>query len=676
MTDPRSLQRLAETHGVQPTYQDNSGEQRNASEEALRAVLHALGARADHEHHGQPQRLIEPVMVAWNGLPVRVMARTAERTPIRYELYLEDGAVRNGSAEAAVELNNGRSQYPIPGELPFGYHELVIESAGERARALVISAPDRAWPDDRSARMSKLGVFLPLHALRSAKTVGVGDFGALTQLRDWSTELGISFISTLPLLASFLDEPFEPSPYSPVSRLFWNELFLDLQRALELLPCEQARLVANHPEFSAAAGRLSAPDLVDYRGAAVLKRRVLQPLTRCFFDAGGDRHPAWRDFLTLYPRAEDYAQFRATTERQRRGWPAWPQRQRDGVLQPADYDAESARYHLFAQFLAHLQLKELANPAKARLYLDLPLGVNGAGYDVWRERQLFATGVSAGAPPDAFFTHGQNWGFPPLNPTALREDGYRYLREVIRTHLRYAGALRLDHVMALHRLFWVPGGMKATDGVYVQYPADELFAVLCLEAQRHQALVVGEDLGTVPPEVRQQMERHHVLRMYVVQFEAHSDPDKPLSNPPADSVASLNTHDMPTFAAYRTGRDADLRRELNLISAAEATAVHQARTELLAAIAGQLQRARFLHHPAEPGELRDALLDFLAGSSAALVLINLEDLWDEERPQNVPGTAAERPNWRRKARLSLEQIISSPEINAALRRLNQKRREN
>jgi 4-alpha-glucanotransferase len=230
--------------------------------------------------------------------------------------------------------------------------------------------------------------------------------------------------------------------------------------------------------------------------------------------------------------------------------------------------------------------------------------------------------------------------------------------------------------MALHRLFWVPNGMEATEGVYVRYPAEELFAVLCLESHRHQALIIGEDLGTVPPEVREQMERHNVLRMYVVQFEAHADSEHPLTDPPPGSVASLNTHDMPTFAAYRAGLDAELRRELGLFTDEQVARTHQSRAELLAAISGQLQRASFLHHPAEPRELRDALLAFLAGSKAALVLINLEDLWDEERPQNVPGTGAERPNWRRKARHSLEQIISSPQVNAALRRLNQIRCEN
>jgi 4-alpha-glucanotransferase len=679
MTLPPSIERLALLYGVQLSYYDNAGQQHVASTHAVMSLLRCMGLQIQNENDAerilaqkaseQNQRRLEPVIVAWDGLPLRVNLRSDDAAArVRYELYLEDGNVRSGTLDPVGAQRAGETQYSIPGELPLGYHDLVVETEHDQSRALVIAAPQRARqlaPGENHG----LGIFLPLYAARTEGSHGLGDFGSLGKLLAWSDELGSRFVGTLPLLATFLDEPFEPSPYSPVSRLFWNELFLDLQQALALIQCSPAQNAAADPEFMQAVERLNAADLVDYRENARLKRQVLEPLAGCFFDSGGERSNGYREFLALYPRAEDYAQFRATVERERRGWQVWPQRQRDGALESGDYDQAVFNYHRFSQFLAHQQLQNLSSATRSRLYLDLPIGVNGAGYDVWRERELFAAGVSAGAPPDAFFTRGQSWGFPPLTPFALREQGYRYLREAMQTHLRYAGALRLDHVMALHRLFWVPNDSDPTDGVYVRYRAEELFALLCLESHRHDAVIIGEDLGTVPPEVREGMERHNILRMYVVQFEVQPNAPDPLARPPATSVASLNTHDMPTFAAYRGGRDAELRRELGLFDDGQVAQAHAHRAEALAAIAGQLQRAGFLHHPPEPKELRDALLDFLAHSDAALVLINLEDLWDEERPQNVPGTGAERPNWRRKARLSFEQMISSPDINAALRRL-------
>jgi 4-alpha-glucanotransferase len=505
---------------------------------------------------------------------------------------------------------------------------------------------------------------------------GVASYEDLRELTDWVGENGGALAGTLPLLASFLDTPFEPSPYSPLSRLFWNELFVDLGVAAKNAGCADASALLHAEAFVSEATRLNAADLVDYRSAAALKRGVLQRLADCYFAHNRQNSAEFRAFLRGQPRVEDYAAFRAVCERQGKGWWEWPERLRAGNVRPDDFDLESYHYHLFAQFEAARQLEALSTTARARIYLDLPLGVNSNGYDVWRERELFATGVAAGAPPDAFFTQGQNWGFPPMIPDALRADGFRYLREALQAHLRYAGALRLDHVMSLYRLYWVPNGYPATEGVYVHYPAEELHAVLTLESSRHAATVIGEDLGVVPPEVRQRMKKHNLLRMYVVQFEARQDAATPLPAPPAHAVASLNTHDMPPFAAYHAGLDADLRAELGLLNPEETAQAHERRAELMRKIEQQLANAGLLQLPAHADQVRDALLAFLAVSDAELVLVNLEDLWEEIKPQNVPGTSEERPNWQRRAQLSLEEIVNSPEIHAVLSRLDHLRREN
>ena len=685
MKIPRELRALADLYGVQLEYTGFSGERRHAQPEAVLAVLRSLGAEVNDladvefalEHRrGELARVSEPVIVAWDGKLRSLQLRTPRGSSVRvrFELFLENGGELNGELRARAAPRRGLTTFALTlsKPLPLGYHELALESENWREHVCVIAAPQRAHSEGRK----QWGVFLPLYALRSQRMNGVASYADLHDLTDWAGENGAALVGTLPLLASFLDAPFEPSPYSPVSRLFWNELFIDLRTATHHARCTEASALLTQEQFSRKSAHLNRADLVDYRAAAALKRGVLEPLARYFFARSGQDSAEFRAFLEHQPRAEDYAAFRAVCEREGRGWWEWPERLRAGNVQPSDYDRASYEYHLFGQFEAARQLQALSRAARARLYLDLPLGVNSNGYDVWRERALFATGVAAGAPPDAFFTQGQNWGFPPMIPDALRADGFGYLREALQTHLRYAGALRLDHVMSLYRLYWVPNGYPATEGVYVHYPAAELHAVLTLESSRHAATIIGEDLGVVPPEVRQRMKKHNLLRMYVVQFEARPNAAAPLPDPPAHSVASLNTHDMPPFAAYHAGLDADLRAELGLLDAEQTAEAHKRRAVLMRKIEQQLADAGYVQLPAQPDQVRDALLAFLAASAAELLLVNLEDLWEEIKPQNVPGTSDERPNWQRRAQLSLEEIVNSPEIHAVLSRLDHVRREN
>ncbi|HEY0304886.1 MAG TPA: 4-alpha-glucanotransferase, partial [Longimicrobiales bacterium] len=302
--------------------------------------------------------------------------------------------------------------------------------------------------------------------------------------------------------------------------------------------------------------------------------------------------------------------------------------------------------------------------------------------DVWSNPDLFVTGVSAGAPPDAFFTKGQNWGFPPLNPRVLRGQRYEYLRRVLRTQLRYAGMLRIDHVMSLHRLFFVPAGYEATDGVYVSYPQDEMYAVLTIESQRHESTIVGEDLGTVPSEVRKSMKRHGVKRMFVVQFEAGAD-HPPIRTPPADAVASLNTHDMPPFAAFWNALDVDMRLEMGLIVEDDVEKQRAHRDDVARALSAHLRHHgvlddgaldRLFSRKADTPTALGGLLELLARSPSYLTLVNLEDLWLEEEPQNVPGTSQEKPNWRRRLRYTLNELRNNPELNDMLRRVHDGRR--
>src|SRR5438093_703264 len=261
------------------------------------------------------------------------------------------------------------------------------------------------------------------------------------------------------------DEPFDPSPYSPATRLFWNEFYIDLERV---------------PEFAGSIPGERPPKtkLVDYRAVMTYKRRILEELTHRFFSEPAPRRlRAFRKFIAENKQIENYAEFRAATDRQRKGWTAWPAVQREGRLGRSDYDEKAKKYHLYAQWIIQQQLAMLADKARTRaqvLYLDLPLGLHRDSYDVWRYRKCFVPGVAGGAPPDPVFTRGQNWGFPPMNPEAMRLKRYKYVIAFLRNHLRFARLIRIDHVMGLHRLYWIPEGLSGIKGVYVEYPPDNL----------------------------------------------------------------------------------------------------------------------------------------------------------------------------------------------------------
>jgi 4-alpha-glucanotransferase len=277
--------------------------------------------------------------------------------------------------------------------------------------------------------------------------------------------------------------------------------------------------------------------------------------------------------------------------------------------------------------------------------------VHASSFDTWRERGSFALGASGGAPPDLFFSDGQDWGFPPLHPEGIRNDRHRYPIACLRRIADRAGSIRIDHVMGLHRLYWVPHGFPAGEGAYVTYPTDELYAILCLEAHRHGTMVAGEDLGTVPEAVREMMTRRGIRRSYVVQFSLKADADEPVEPPPPASLASANTHDMPPFAAYWRDAEPALRR---------AVTGYLAERGRLAAAESPDATAVLL-----------ALLADVAASDAETLLVTLEDLWGETEPQNVPGTSGpDAENWRRRARHGLEELLSRAELVDALRRID------
>lgn len=687
--ESQALRVLAGLYGVEPQYFDISGRQRVASPEALVAVLRSLGASLDSPEDAAAavaarraqlaRRILEPVIVAWDGrgsdLDLRLPA-THQSGHAELTLHLEDGRTRS----ARVDLRPGktfesegewllRRAFRLPDDLEPGYHTLVVESRSVRAEALVISAPSRAYGADEDAR--EWGMFLPLYALQGDADDPIGDYGDLQRLMEWLDSRGGSVVATLPLMASFHDYPADASPYAPVSRLFWNELYVDVEAAPEYNRSHAARTIVESPAYRAEAVAIAREPLVDHVRIMNLKRPVLEAL------AAAASNDDLADFVSRYPRALDYARFRAACERHGRPWSNWSHDARNGDI--ADVDGSSVRYHLYVQRLATQQIDAIAERARSRgqeLYLDLPLGVNADGYDAWRERTSFAEGVAAGAPPDDFFTGGQNWGFAPLHPERIRADRYRYVREYLRAQIQRASLLRLDHVMGLHRLFWVPQGFEAVDGVYVRYNADEMYAILLLESQRARTRLVGENLGTVPPYVNETMERHGLLTMYVAQFEAGANDERPMREPPARCVASLNTHDVPPFASYWHERDLQTRLNLGFQVESAAEGEREQRRAVRDALGTYLRREGLAGDEAPAARaILMGWLSFLAASPARLVLVNAEDLWLEDEQQNVPGTVDQHPNWQRRARLPMSEFTQAPEVADVLARVNELRKQ-
>jgi 4-alpha-glucanotransferase len=643
----RNLGALAAAYGVQLGYTDIEGRRRTASREALLAVLRSLGApveKADdlpgalrERRRARWERVTEPVVVAWEGEPVEIGLRLPSSVSTRRlqcRIKLETGeerrqVFRSRDLQVVARASVGgvsmtARRLRLPGSWPVGYHRVRIECGGEIHETLVLRAPRRAWIGETGdGTQGGWGIFAPAYALHSGRNWGCGDLTDLASLGEWVSGLGGNALATLPLLSAFLDEPCEPSPYAPVSRLFWNELYLDVSAVPELRDVPGASRLIGSPGFRRERRRLRAGERVDHRAAMALKRRVLEKLSESFSGERGARRAAFRSFRSETEGLRQYARFRAAGEKHASSWRVWPSRMREGTLRRGDY----------------------------------------------------AERVSAGAPPDDFFPLGQDWGFPPVRPDRSREQGHRHLVACLRNHLRFASTLRIDHVMSLHRLFWVPAGFPAAGGVYVRYPAEELHALICLESHRHRSTIVGEDLGTVPAYVRSAMDRHAFLRSYAVQSALPPRAGGRPAPVPVSAVAGMNTHDMPTFAGFWRGLDIRDRVALGLLDRGRAGLEHDRRRRRREVLTGELRRRGHLSD--KSGDARAVLrgsLDCLAESPASTVLVNVEDLWLERRPQNVPGTTTERPNWQRKTSHSMEAFTDMTRVRRLLERLDRHRR--
>jgi 4-alpha-glucanotransferase len=634
MDELGALGALAKAMGVHTHYTDGLGRSVTVAPDTLLRVCAALGAPVERPADAaaalraldatRDRGRFPNVLVAWDGVlePVAL----SEHSPDHVEMLLEDGEA------APLEIHG--SELRATQRLPLGYHRLTIETSGEIETCTVIAAPVHAWR--RTGAHRSWGVGAQLAALCSARSRSLGDLRDLEATCRWVDERGGDVVMVLPLLPTFNSEPTEPSPYSPVSRLFWSELILDLGDAHRRSDVTATLdVIRADAEVRAALAGLPAPD------PSLLDDELVR-----------------------------YARFRGAQARLGRNWRDWPSGALAGALEPDHIDAEEERFHLVAQALARRQLGDLRqrlDDEGFRLGLDLAVGVHPDGYDTWSRQTLFADGMSVGAPPDEGFPSGQDWGFPPVLPEPSRREGHRYLAASIAHQTALAGVLRVDHVMAWTRLFWIPHGLEMHEGTYVSYPHQELFAILTLESERHRCEVVGENLGTVPPEIDDALPRHRIWGMYLAQFQASKDPS--LGPPTAADMALVGTHDTPTFAGWLSGVDIDERVRCGLLAEESVPSVRTERAYATGRLAELLDRS-----VDEPRAFLGELLEWLGRSDSPLVVPWLEDLWLEEMGVNLPGTrSSERPNWQRPMRRLLDDIFTDPEVDGLIRRLQRAR---
>ena len=607
MAESLSLRALAAYAGILPGYTGMDGSYRATSDAARERVLAALG------HPASDARMARQTLAALLDeararlLPEsRVVVAGAEARAVRVQLAgapcaaidwtltldLEEGASHAASGHALVEARGARSgvvAFDLPVDPPLGYHTLTVTIDGpggtRAATQHLIVVPPRCLSAAEALRGERVvGVTASLYTVRSARNWGVGDLTDLGTLVDVVADHGGAFVGVNPLHA-LRTSGLEPSPYGPVSRVFRHLLYLDVDAVPELADDAAARALRAEPGLEVTLGALRAADRVDHAAVLAAKRPVLEALHRAFrrLPAEHARRRAYEAYVAEQGAALDrYATFQALDEHFRAEgfgwWPEWPEAMRDaagdGVRAFAATHAEAVDFHRWTQFELDAQLAAAAARARARqlpvgLYQDLAVGASPAGGDVWGDQALFVTGVALGAPPDALGPDGQNWGLPPMSPRELARAGYAPWTRLVRSAMRHAGALRIDHAIGLFRQFWIPQGSTGRDGAYMRMPADDLLGILALESVRANggagALVVGEDLGTVPPEVGPGLARWGVLSSKVLYFERgeHGSFVPPRTYARA-ALATVNTHDLATLAGWWQGRDVALRRELDL----------------------------------------------------------------------------------------------------------------
>lgn len=669
---PAPLLALAARHGVVPDFWDFAGGHRAVPEQTLVAVLAALGvdastpervevALADAEDDPW-RRMLPPVVVLRAGQRPQVPVHVDHGDPVAGRLELDPEA---GGGERHVEQVDvyvpprtvdgrlvGRATLEIPGDLPLGWHTLVVDSAGTTARCTVVVTPQRLELGQGLDARRAWGFMAQLYSVRSRRSWGVGD---LADLRDiaWlaGRRCGADFVLINPLHAAEPVPPLTPSPYLPTTRRFVDPQYIRVEDVPEVayLPVAERSLV----EWQAEVARPLSfePGPIERDPAWTAKRTALEVVFAAPRSAA--REAAFRAFRAEQGQGlEEFATWCAITEHFRDE--PWPEGADDvgseTVRRLREQLADRVTFYCWLQWVADEQLAAAQRAARAAgmrigVMHDLAVGVHPEGADAWAMRHVLAQRVSVGAPPDMYNQQGQDWSQPPWRPDALARAAYRPYRDMLRTVLRHAGAIRIDHVIGLFRLWWIPQGASAKDGAYVRYDHEALVGILCLEAQRAGAVVIGEDLGVVEPWARDYLTERGVLGTSVLWFERDGDAPMAPEQYRRLALATVTTHDLPPTAGYLAGEHVDLRDRLGLLTEPVEVVRAAARHER-AQMVGLVGERGFIGADPSERQLVEALHRLVMESPSVLVGVSLADAVGERRAQNQPGTDQEYPNWR------------------------------
>ncbi|MGQ0578080.1 MAG: 4-alpha-glucanotransferase [Betaproteobacteria bacterium] len=709
-----ALGRLCAAYGIATSYADIWGNRVVVPQTSLIALLAEFEVDAS-----TPERidtaLREVQSATWReGLPpvVAISAGAARwsltvRLPettarLRWTLTEEGGVRHRGEADALHLPERARAEIggqvfcerrlELPVLLSSGYHTLTLD--GLANETLVIASPVHCYRPPALADSERIwGPTAQLYSLRSENNWGAGDFGDLCRLVETAADIGAGIIGLNPLHALFPHNPAHASPYSPSSRLQLDVLYLDVEAIEEVRECEAAQRRVRSAEFQACLARLREMELIDYPGVAAAKLEILELLYAHFRERhrGTDtpRGTGFREFQQRGGRAlRLHAIYEALQAHFHRidgsvaGWPGWPEDYRNhdsaAVARFAADHLERVEYYEYLQWQTERQLARVCERCRARglavgLYLDLAVSVDRAGSDTWASPDCYALGASVGAPPDEFNPNGQDWGLPPLRPDRLRARGYRLFIDALRENMRQAGALRIDHVMGLMRLYWIPQGKAAREGTYVHYALDEMLAIVALESERNRCMVVGEDLGTVADEMRAGLVRFGLLSYRLLYFErGEGGAFKSSAAYPCDALVAVSTHDLATLAGWWIGRDLRVRLELGLLPSENVYKKQlvdraQERVRLLLALqhAGLLPPGTVVE-PIGSQTLTPALVEaihaFVAHAPSRVMMVQVEDMIGVVEQANMPGTTGEHPNWKRKLPETLEKFAANERV--------------
>ena len=715
------LGQAAQACGIEIEYWDMWGKLHRSSQRTQMAILESLGVDASTEPSLERaleerawrewERPLPPTLVLTQDekphlLPVSLPAEQAHLAAV-ITLRTEQGdsveiRCSLGDLEIAEQVSlRGRSfirkNIGLPDNLPLGYHELSIEIGGQSSDpARLIVCPPRAYEPPWLETGRAAGITISLYGVRSQRNWGCGDTTDLKAFIAWVAEqTGASSVALNPLHAIANRQPYNTSPYLPNSIFYRNPIYLDLEQIAEFKTSPRASALLDAAQ--AEIHELRAAEFVEYERVYRLKLRFLKLLFRAFLKEWARDTPRASE-LRGYIQQEgnlldQFAVHSALDEAIHKqcpdvwNWRSWPERFQDprsaATQQFAQKHWRSVLFYKYVQWQLDQQFASAQQEARQRglsigLYHDLALATDRFGADLWAHRSFFVSGSRVGSPPDGFSPKGQDWAFPPPDAQRHYQDGYRLFAQSIRKNLRHGGALRIDHVMRFFRLFWIPDGMEALEGTYVRDRNEDLLRILALESVRNKVLVVGEDLGTVPDEVREALHRVGILSYRLLYFE--QDRDGRMRKPneyPRDALASATTHDLPTLAGFWLGRDIEARRSAGLLSddamygqmLADRAREKQKMLDVffeLKLLPEWFQR-NAAQVPELTGELHNAVVGFLASTPSKLMVLNQEDLLKETEQQNLPGSTAEYPNWRRKMKCTVEELWESPEVRAFTR---------